>query len=231
MNPLSWLYYRYIFLRENPVARAVGALVRKPNVPSREAWECEYENGSWGRLNDLSEQAHNAVVLSYITYLRPESSVLEIGCGEGILLRRLKQVGYRNYTGIDISEFVIRRCQQFRDHKTAFVACDAEHYVPTDVYDIIVLNECIYYFVEPVNTLERYARHLTVDGIFVLSLFDSIRTRPICRRLKDTFSLVDETAVCNSKGTWHCLVLSPKRTSFPSTPLVEKGLQQQLSSK
>jgi SAM-dependent methyltransferase len=216
MNPLPWLYYRYIFLRENRLARAIESVVGRPEVPSQQRWESEYENGSWGRLRDLTEQAHNGVVLSYIDHLRPEGSVLEIGCGEGILLRRLRQIGYRDYTGIDISEVVIARCQQLSDSKTRFVACDAENYVPGSAHDVIVLNECIYYFVEPVATLQRYASYLKPGGVFVLSLFDSLRSRPIRRRLKESFFLLDETRISNAKGTWYCLVLNSAVASNPA---------------
>lgn len=218
MNPFTSLYYRYIFLRENRVARAIGAFLGNPPVPSREMWESQYEKGHWERLNNLSEQAHNGVVLSYIAHLRPESSVLEIGCGEGILLPRLKQIGYRNYTGIDISEFAIGKSRQFCDEKTTFLAADAERYVPEGTFDVMVLNECIYYFVQPVITLQRYAHYLKPSGLFVISLFDKDRTRPIRRCLKSAFPLVDETVVSNSKGTWYCLVLSPKESSVSSAP-------------
>jgi len=208
MSSFSWLYYRYIFLRENRIAQAIESLVGSPGMPSRQMWETQYQNRSWARLKELREQAHNAVVLSYITHLRPESSLLEIGCGEGTLFPQLKRLGYRTYTGVDISEFAIRQCQQFSDLKTVFAACDAESYVPSAAFDIIILNECIYYFVQPIATLQRYADYLLPGGLFVISLFDSSRTRPIRRRLKSTFSLVDETLVSNSKGTWYCLVLS-----------------------
>lgn len=231
MKGLTWFYYRYIFLRENPISRAVGALAGNPAVPSREVWESQYEKGQWTRLNDLSEQAHNGVVLSYIAYLRPEGSVLEIGCGEGTLLPRLKQIGFRRYTGIDISEVAIAKTMQFSDNKTTFVVGDAETYKPTGAFDVIVLNECIYYFVEPVNTLQRYASYLTAGGLFVISLFDKDRTRPIRRRLKSAFCLVDETVISNAKGTWYCLVVTPKE-SGGSTVLSreQRQLQQRVAA-
>jgi SAM-dependent methyltransferase len=216
MNPLPWLYYRYIFLRENPLARAIESVVGRPEVPSQHRWESEYENGDWARLNDLSEQAHNGVVLSYIAHLRPEGSLLEIGCGEGYLLRRLKRVGYRNYLGIDISAFAINQCQPLADEATVFLACDAQSYIPEATFDVMILNESIYYFEQPVTTLQRYADYLNPGGVFVISLFDKDRTRPIRRQLKAAFSLVDEAVVSNSKGRWFCLVLAAKRSNPPS---------------
>jgi SAM-dependent methyltransferase len=233
MNPFTWFYYRYIFLRENRIARTIASQLRKPKVPSRETWEAEYQSGSWGRLYDLSEQAHNAIVLSYVASLGTESSVLEIGCGEGILLRRLRQIGYRSYTGLDLSDVAIGRCLHFRDSKTSLIAGDAERYVPDGQFDAIVLNECIYYFAEPVATVQRYVEYLTPGGVFVISIFDSVRTRPILRRLKELFSLVDETAVSNSKGTWHCLMLSPRslRRSLARPAPECSGVQEQAASK
>ena len=99
------------------------------------------EKGYWARLQGLSQQAHYAVVPSYIAHLRPESPVLEIGCEEGTLVRRLKQIGYRNYTGIDISEFAIGKPRQFNDRKTTFMVGAAKRYVPDATFDVIVLNE------------------------------------------------------------------------------------------
>lgn len=210
MNPVSLLYYRYMYLRENSIARAVTSLLGRPEVPSREIWESQYRTGHWTRLNDLSEQAHNAMVLSYVSYLRPNSSLLEIGCGEGILLQQLKKIGYRSYTGVDISQVAIDRCSQFRDVKTSFIACNAEMYVPDGNLDVMIFNESAYYFARPILTLQRYAEYLTAEGIFVISLFDMERTRPIRRQLKRVFSVVDETLVVNRGGKWHCLVLTPR---------------------
>ena len=213
MKPLHWisyqLYYRYFFLRDGGVARAIESLVGGHSVPSRESWEAQYREGYWSRLNLGGEHGHYAVILSYAIQLRPDASVLDVGCGEGILWRLLKQFGYGRYAGIDISETAIRKCKSFAEEKTSFVACDAEDYVPDTTFDLIIFNESLYYFRDPMNALKRYARYLAPKGIFVISLFDFIRTRAIRRRVKEVFSLLDETVVSNSHGTWHCLALAP----------------------
>lgn len=124
------LYYRYVFLRENPVARAITALVGTPSVPSQQHWEAQYKDGRWNRLHDLCEQAHNAIVVAYVASRRPAGSILEVGCGEGTLVTRLQQVGYHSYTGIDISETAISSCRSYLDSKTSCFVADAETYVP-----------------------------------------------------------------------------------------------------
>lgn len=209
MEFLSRAYYKYVFLRRNPVARAISSLVPSPSVPSKDTWEKQYQQGYWDRLSDLSEQAHNAIVISYVAHLKPGGSILELGCGKGTLVERLKQVGYRSYTGIDISESAVNSCGKLVDEKTSFLVGDAENHVLQGSFDLILLNESVYYFIDPGKALKRYSQHLTQDGIFVISVFDKERTRSIREALKSAFDVIDETVVSNSKGTWYCFVLSP----------------------
>jgi 2-polyprenyl-3-methyl-5-hydroxy-6-metoxy-1,4-benzoquinol methylase len=210
MIPISFPKLRSLSFRNSGVARVISALATRPRVVrSRDEWDSQYLNSQWARLNDLSEQAHNAMVLSYVSYLKPASSILEVGCGEGILLRQLKKVGYRSYTGIDISRVAIENCSYFEDANTKFLACDATTYVPRQEFDAIILNESLYYFERPLATVRRYADYLSADGLFIISLFEMDRTRPIRRQLKAAFRLVDETLVANTKGKWHCLALNP----------------------
>lgn len=212
MNLLHSLYFRYVYLRENRLADTLARWVRTPSVRSAQRWNHEYANGQWARLKDLSEQAHNAVLLEYIAYLRPGASILDIGCGDGVLLTYLARLRYQRYLGIDISSTAIEKCQRFRDDRTSFQIADAETYDPDFRPDVVVLNESIYYFHRPIEALERYNQHLAPNGILVLSLVDNPKTRTIIRCLKTVFSLIDQTTVSNSKAAWHCLVLARLNT-------------------
>jgi len=194
------------------MATGIAGLIRTPTLRSPERWNREYADGRWARLKKLSEVAHNAVLLGYISFLRPDASILEVGCGDGLLLPLLTRLGYRRYLGIDISSVAIKKCEQFGDERTSFQTADAENYVPDFRPDVIVLNESIYYFGQPIQALERYNQHLAPDGVFVLSLVDNPQTRTIIRCLKNTFSLIDQTTVSNSKAAWHCVVLSRRST-------------------
>ena len=208
MNLLHSLYFRCIFLNDNWLAQTLAGWVRNPSSRSPERWNYEYAAGKWAGLKDISEQTHNAVLLGYVAYLRPDSTILEIGCGSGALFPYIARLGYRRYMGIDISAVAIDQCQSFGDDKTSFQATDAETYTPDFHPDVIVLNETIYYFRQPIRTLERYSGYLAANGIFVLSLVDNTKTRTIIRCLKKCFRLIDETEVSNSETAWHCLALT-----------------------
>jgi 2-polyprenyl-3-methyl-5-hydroxy-6-metoxy-1,4-benzoquinol methylase len=81
---------------------------------------------------------------SYYTHYRPGGSLLDVGCGEGVLQRRLRALGYARYLGIDSSEEAIARAQTERDARTEFRCADAETYMPQDRFDVIVFNEVLY---------------------------------------------------------------------------------------
>jgi SAM-dependent methyltransferase len=93
---------------------------------------------------------------------------------------------------------------------SAFVVADAEAYEPTGTFDLMVFNESLYYFTEPADAVQRYARSLTPGGHIVVSTHTaSRRARAILRQLKHRFATVDETAVSQGANSWVCTVLKP----------------------
>ena len=85
----------------------------------------------------------------------------------------------------------------------------AEQFEVSDTYDVIVFNECLYYFNDPVGTVGRYASALRPDGIMIVSTFlNSRRGRAILRALKRAHSLVDETSIAHGPRSWTCSVFA-----------------------
>src|SRR4051812_45338733 len=76
-------------------------------IPSAERWDTEYRAGRWAYLGQLSELSRYSVLVGYMTHFRPSGAVLDVGCGEGVLFRRLQPHGYARYVGVDIAESAI----------------------------------------------------------------------------------------------------------------------------
>jgi len=76
---------------------------------TREKWEAEYVRGQWNYIKQLDELARYSVIVGYCCYFRPGGTILDIGCGEGILQERLSPCQYSRYVGIDICAEAIRR--------------------------------------------------------------------------------------------------------------------------
>ncbi len=124
----------------------------KGDIPtSKEVWEKQYSKGQWDYLYQLEELAHYSIILGYIRNLKTGGSILDIGCGKGILQERLALYGYSKYVGIDISDNAIRQASCKANDKTTFIASDATRYSPTEAFDAIVFNEVLYYFDDPLN--------------------------------------------------------------------------------
>ena len=137
----------------------------------RHVWESEYERGDWRYLRELGQMPRNAVVAGYLRHFRPDAAVLDIGCGEGVLQRLLAPDGYRCYVGIDLSERAIETARAQADDRCQFVQSDASTWQPPHTFDVVVFNEALYYFRDPIAVLRRYEAGLKEDGLIIVSMY------------------------------------------------------------
>ena len=94
------------------------------------------------------------------------------GCGEGLLAERLKSSPFKSYLGIDLSSSAIDLAKKSNnDERVSFSCADAGHFESDSKFDVIVLNEVLYYFENPIQTLDRYLSLLNSEGILILSIF------------------------------------------------------------
>lgn len=182
-------------------------------LQSAQTWEAQYAAGRWDFLAGLSELARFSVLAGYICHLKPGGAVLDTGCGQGILSRRLPRSGYSSYVGIDVSDNAISVAQEQGNERTTFFAADCEEYSPAENFDVIVFNEVLCCLRDPMRTVERYTRSLNPGGILLVSLCTAARgSSSILRRLKRAYATVDEVRVVHSgrKVSWVCIALRPE---------------------
>jgi 2-polyprenyl-6-hydroxyphenyl methylase/3-demethylubiquinone-9 3-methyltransferase len=180
---------------------------------SKELLDNEYSSGVWDYLRELEELSRFSVIAGYCHHLKDQGSILEIGCGEGILREKLDSAKYSRYVGVDISSEAIRRAAHKEDENNIFVAEDAKTYAPIERFDVIIFNECLEYFSDPLGLVQRYESFLKKDGIYIVSMFvglDTARTRRIWKMLESVYKAETETRVSNKKGyNWIIKVFSP----------------------
>jgi 2-polyprenyl-3-methyl-5-hydroxy-6-metoxy-1,4-benzoquinol methylase len=217
----QWLhasYYRFAFGRKLPFGRTLEKLVhdwerqrRKGDIPTaREVWDTQYRTNKWSYMERLDELARYAVITGYIAYLKSGGTVLDVGCGEGILFERYQPYGYAKYVGLDISEVALAKLMPKQNAQTVFFQADAETYQPTELYDVIVFNETLYYFHDPFSVIVRYAQALKPEGLLIISTYvASRRAMAILRSLKTRYPVVDETQTRHGAKSWLCTVLKP----------------------
>jgi 2-polyprenyl-3-methyl-5-hydroxy-6-metoxy-1,4-benzoquinol methylase len=180
---------------------------RDPAPPSIDQWNLEYQAGKWAYLDGLPELARYSTLIGYLTHFKPGGSILDVGCGAGVLYRRLQPHGYSRYLGVDCAGSAIATLQAAADGNSTFLAADAQDYLPAERFDVLVFNEVLYYFRDPDAVLERYTRALNSGGIMLVSTcVQSRRGSAILRRLRRRYPVLDETTVSHGGGGWSWVV-------------------------
>jgi SAM-dependent methyltransferase len=180
-------------------------------LPSADTWDAQYESGRWTYLGQLAELSRYSVLVGYMLHFKPGGAVLDVGCGEGVLLRRLEPHGYSRYVGVDLSSSAITALAERHSERLSFFAADGEHYVPTEQFDIIVFNEVLYFFHDPLGAVERYASSLRSGGILLVSICTAFKGgTAILDRLKRVYTVLDETRVTHADNPWSwiCVALA-----------------------
>jgi SAM-dependent methyltransferase len=210
-KPFYIAYYRFLFGRRYPGSAAADRFIRRfeqstrrGDIPVSQAeWEDEYREGRWSYLGGDQETPRYVRLVEVLRRLAPGGSVLDIGCGEGLLRDRLRPHGYRRFVGVDLSEEAVRVARAKDDPDASFVVAAAETFAPRERFDAVVFNECLYYFDDPLAVVERYRRDaLAQGGAIVVSMFRARRSSAIQRRLRRALPAIEESEVRGPRGVW-----------------------------
>jgi 2-polyprenyl-3-methyl-5-hydroxy-6-metoxy-1,4-benzoquinol methylase len=187
-------------------------------LQSAQTWEAQYAAGKWDFLAELSELSRFSVLAGYIWQLKPGGAVLDMGCGQGALLRRLPSDAYSRYVGIDLSPSAISVARQAQSERSTFLAADCDSYSTEERFDVIVFNEVLCCLRDPLQTVQRYVCSLNPGGLVLVSLCSAGRgSATVLWRLRRAYATVDEVRLVHGgrKVTWICTVLHPYATARP----------------
>ena len=179
-------------------------------LQSAQTWEAQYAAGKWDFLAGLSELSRFSVLAGYIWQLKPGGSVLDTGCGQGALLRRLPSDAYSRYVGIDLSPSAISVAREQQNERSTFLAADCEEYSPEGQFDVMVFNEVLCCLSDPLRIVKRYVHSLNPGGLILVSLCTAARgSATVLWRLKQAYATVDEVRLVHGvrKVTWICTAL------------------------
>jgi ubiquinone/menaquinone biosynthesis C-methylase UbiE len=132
-------------------------------------------------------------------------TVLDVGCGAGVLGRRLKDLGME-VIGLERNEESWREAKKYLDK---VICCDAEKVeLPFEekYFDCIIYGDILEHFYNPWVVLERYKRYLKDDG-FVIASIPNVRYYKILIRLfAGTWDYVDSGMLDRSHVRFFTLV-------------------------
>jgi SAM-dependent methyltransferase len=172
-------------------------------------WNHQYAQGQWEGLKDEAELERQQVIKFFFDAFKPNSNLLEFGCGFGVLPAAVfEKKDYAKYLGVDVSDFVIAKTQHLVDQRTFFEVGDMENYVFKEKWDAIVFNECIYYAKDVPKLIAHCVQNgLKKDGILIVSSHEFKRSPEIWRDLLQQLSILDEKIVENERSRWRIAVL------------------------
>ena len=188
--------------------RVMRAIRRALHIDRERRWNAEYSKGGWDWLRNLDELAHHAILAGYFRRLKANGSVLDVGCGDGVLLELIRG-SYSRYLGIDFAE-AIRRADAQSDAQTAFQTADMNEFATAERFDAIIFNESAYYHHDAVAGMRYYESMLAPGGVFLISMHGKERNDAIWTLLDVRYTVADAVTITNQSGvTWTAKVLVP----------------------
>ena len=144
------------------------------NWRRKQRWNKQYKSGRWENLKGEIEAVRYQTIIDYISeFGAANPSILDLGCGEGILCERMKSVGYSRFLGMDFSSVSIKNASLLNLKNAEFVCADIHTFTPYKTYDVIVFNEVFYYIhdSEKEHVLNKMMEHLSETGIIITSIY------------------------------------------------------------
>jgi 2-polyprenyl-3-methyl-5-hydroxy-6-metoxy-1,4-benzoquinol methylase len=183
------------------------------------SWERAYQQGLWDILSSDAEYAHNLVVGGFVGRRAKPYSLLDVGCGSGVILRYLDPAMLTQYTGVDLTEAALARIEPKRP-QDRYICSSLEEFNPDEKWDVILFNEVLYYTRDPVASLRKFEKCLHPGGSFVVSMHKKASpfayNNRCIRRVRDYFrqarySLMDAVEICKitSATRWQVFLVQP----------------------
>lgn len=135
-------------------------------------WDAEYCSGRWRYLAELAEAARFGVIAAQALTLGESGRLLDVGCGEGLLLRHLPPTW--RYVGVDISHEALAMIKGVADRvATCWAAAGTLDKVFVDTFDVVVFGEVLYYVDDPGAVVMDGFNRLRTGGRLVVSMYQS----------------------------------------------------------
>jgi 2-polyprenyl-6-hydroxyphenyl methylase/3-demethylubiquinone-9 3-methyltransferase len=172
-----------------------------PYVPLDRAtvadWDREYAGGELDAYGDLPELARYSLLAGYLQHLGPGLTILDVGCGIGLLRERIDGLPFAHYVGIDPSAEAIARAERLADGRTTFLRTVLplpEH----ERFHVVICNEVLYVVPDPEQMIHELHDAVLPGGHLLLSIWAHPGDRALYGLLERRFQLVDSVLARNA---------------------------------
>jgi 2-polyprenyl-6-hydroxyphenyl methylase/3-demethylubiquinone-9 3-methyltransferase len=177
----GWLEYRAVDVGQGP------------------KWDREYADGEYDYFSEIHESARYGVLIGYIRQLGGSPSILDVGCGSGLLVDRIAPSDFESYLGIDPSQVAIARARAMETDRVVFRVADRLDPV-LGRFDVLVLNEVLMVVRDPEAILDDALRLVRPGGHVVSSVWRHPGDQALLRMIDNRYDIVDAVDVRNLTG-------------------------------
>jgi SAM-dependent methyltransferase len=184
------------------VGRRIGVLPHQPERWSTERWADAYGSGQLEYYGTLDELARYSLLVGYVGFFFPPGQertpprLLDVGCGTGLLRARLEGTTVGEYVGVDLSATAVETAERRRLPRSRFVVGDVAA-LDLGRFDVVVLNEMLYYVEDVPGFLRRLGDLLEPSGLLLVSMWRHPGDRSLWRTVDEHFPLVDRVEARN----------------------------------
>lgn len=123
----------------------------------------------WYYHDDPTAEARARFAFSLLKNEAKDKRILDVGCGHGLLLAKLRQVGFRNLFGVDISPKCVRACARIGIRaRRADIERGGLPYA-NNTFDIVIASEIFEHLFDPKLLLDDIRGVLRTDGYCIFS--------------------------------------------------------------
>jgi 2-polyprenyl-3-methyl-5-hydroxy-6-metoxy-1,4-benzoquinol methylase len=180
------------------VGTRVGVLPYRGLRWSPAQWEDSFRTHRTDSFGGLDETARYGVLASYLTWLDDGDglSVLDVGCGSGVLRRHLPSDRIARYVGVDPVPAAVAQASALADERTEFLLADP---MTADLgrFDVAICNEVLYFAADPFALVDRTESALRSGGHLLVSMWRHPGDTVLWRHLDRRFELRDRVQVRN----------------------------------
>ncbi len=194
------------------MAQFISFVKRKTSQKYR--FNQQYTAGKWDGLSDIRELARYSVIAGVTKHFFSSARILDLGCGEGVLLQKFAPTDYAAYLGVDFSEVAIQNAQTLKSEKASFVVGNLDSLQVNGTYDVIIYNESLYYVRNPKDAVQALFKNLAPGGIFIISMVDKHgkERESVWTELNGILEMIEKIKVSNAAGdSWTVQVYKKPR--------------------
>jgi 2-polyprenyl-3-methyl-5-hydroxy-6-metoxy-1,4-benzoquinol methylase len=176
---------------------------------SAHGWDKSYTEGYV--LDSDDQDARYGALLALMQRYDQGETILDAGCGEGLLEQKYRQLSPSRMIGIDYSQEAIKLARAKGIPRCHFACIDYRHCDLGQRYGMIVFNESLYYIENVSQVLGTLSHQLTRQGVLIISMFDRLVTRRIWKAIIPQYAIRQSVAVKDETHhrRWHIRVLTP----------------------